>query len=88
MAITKNAKKAVRSQARKRVYNVRTKAKLHDTVKSLKDALAKGETKEASALISRAYEALDKAAKRGIIKKNTASRKKSRLMAAIKKAKA
>ncbi|HEU4677215.1 MAG TPA: 30S ribosomal protein S20, partial [Candidatus Paceibacterota bacterium] len=37
---------------------------------------------------SRAYEALDKAAKRGVIKKNTASRKKSRLMAAIKKAKA
>lgn len=36
-------------------------------------------------LLARAYQALDKAAKRGVIKKNTASRKKSRLARLIAK---
>ena len=39
----------------------------------------------AQALVPKAYKAIDKAAKRGVIKKNTANRKKSRLVAAIKK---
>jgi small subunit ribosomal protein S20 len=34
---------------------------------------------EAKKLLSKAYQAIDKAAKRGVIKKNTASRRKSRL---------
>lgn len=40
---------------------------------------------EAKAKLSEAYKAIDKAAKRGVIKKNTAARKKSRLAKAIKK---
>jgi small subunit ribosomal protein S20 len=39
-------------------------------------------------ILSKAFQAIDKAAKRGVIKKNTASRKKSRLAAEIKKAQA
>ena len=35
--------------------------------------------KDPKKLLSEAYKAIDKAAKRGVIKKNTASRKKSRL---------
>lgn len=85
MAITKNAKKAIRSSARKRVHNIRTKAKLHDAVKAFKDQVVKGNTKDAATALPKAYEALDKAAKRGVIKKNTASRKKARLAAALKK---
>lgn len=42
---------------------------------------------EAKNLISQAYQAIDKAAKRGVIKKNTAARKKSRLSALIKRTK-
>jgi small subunit ribosomal protein S20 len=46
-----------------------------------------GDTKKAEELLPTAYKAIDKAEKRGVIKKNTAARKKSRLSARIVKAK-
>ena len=58
-----------------------------DVVKEIRDAAAAGKGKEAQAKLSSAYKAIDKAAKRGVIKKNTASRKKARLAALIKKSK-
>jgi small subunit ribosomal protein S20 len=85
MAITKNAKKAHRTSLKKRVYNVRRKVALHDAVKALRDTAVAGKVKEAEALLPAAYKAIDKAEKRGVIKKNTASRKKSRLVALIKR---
>jgi len=85
MAITKGAKKAVRSHARKRVFNVRRKKALHDTTKTVRDAIQKGDTDTANKELPTAYKAIDKAAKRGIIKKNTANRTKSRLTKAIAK---
>jgi len=87
MAITKGAKKAIRSQARKRVFNIRTKRALAEAVKSA-GATAGKERKEQSEALSLAYKAIDKAAKRGVIKKNTAARKKSRLSARLKKSSA
>jgi small subunit ribosomal protein S20 len=84
MAITKNAKKAIRSHARKRVFNVRRKALVRDTLKTFKAHVANKETKEAQALLPKVYQELDKAAKRGVIKPNTASRTKSRLTAQLK----
>jgi len=75
MARTKNAKKAHRASLRKRIFNVRRKKAIHDTVKEL--SLAKG--KDASALLPALYQALDKAAKHGTISKNKAARQKSRL---------
>ncbi len=85
MAITKNAQKAIRSHARKRVFNVRTKVSLHDTVKTFRTTITKNSLKEAEALLPSVYQALDKAAKRGIIKPNTANRKKARLVQAMRK---
>lgn len=85
MAITKNAKKAVRTSERKRVYNLRRTTAMREVVKSVKKAAAAANTEEAKALLPKAYKAIDKAAKRGVIKANTAARKKSRLVAAIKK---
>lgn len=85
MAITKGAKKAQRASLKKRVYNVRRKVALHDVVKNLKTHITKGTIAEATALMPAAYKAIDKAEKRGVIKKNTAARKKSRLMAQLKK---
>jgi small subunit ribosomal protein S20 len=85
MAITKGAKKAHRASLRKRVFNVRRKNELSDTTKAVKKALAAGEPAEAEKLLSVAYQAIDKAAKRGIIKANAANRKKARLAAAIKR---
>ena len=86
MAITKGAKKAVRSSERKRVYNIRTTGAMRDVVKDIKKAIVAGKGTEAKAMLPAAYKAIDKAAKRGVIKDNTADRKKSRLSAAIKKA--
>ena len=85
MAITKNAKKAHRTSLAKRVYNVRRKRVLHDAVQDLQKEIGAGKAAEARALIPKAYKAIDKAAKRGVIKENTASRKKARLMAAVKR---
>jgi small subunit ribosomal protein S20 len=47
--------------------------------------LTANKVEEAEKLLPRIYKALDKAAKRGVIKKNTASRKKSRMMKKISK---
>lgn len=88
MAITKGAKKAHRASLRKRVFNVRRKNKLADTTKDVKKALAVGKPADAEKLLSVAFKAIDKAAKRGIIKPNAANRKKARLAAAIKRASA
>lgn len=85
MAITKGAKKAHRSSLRKRVFNVRRKSELTDVVKKVKKHISAGELKEATALMPQAYKAIDKAAKRGVIKPNTANRKKSRLMGDMKR---
>ena len=88
MAITSSAKKAIRSSEKKRVFNVRRKNALHDTTKALKKALVAKDVAGAEKLLPAAYAAIDKAAKRDVIKKNTANRKKSRLAAAIKRARA
>lgn len=87
MAITKSAKKALRASAKKHVFNVRRKRALTTTTKAVKKLVSAGETKEAAGTsLSEAFQAIDKAAKRGVIKKNTASRKKARLVASIRRA--
>ena len=72
MANTSSAKKAYRVELRRRVFNARRSKTLKDSVKELM------KSKDASVL-SKAQQAIDKAAKRGLIKKNTASRMKARL---------
>ena len=86
MAITIGAKKAIRSSERKRVFNIRRNSAMRDIVKDIKKAILAGEGERAKAMLPEAYKAIDKAAKRGVIKDNTAGRKKSRLTASIKKA--
>jgi small subunit ribosomal protein S20 len=87
MAITKNAKKAHRASLKKHVFNVRRKRALTETTKVVKKAIAT-DVKEAEKSLPAAFKAIDKAAKSGVIKKNAASRKKSRLAKAIGRAKA
>lgn len=83
MPITKGAHKANRSSLRKHVFNVRRKSAMNDVVKKVRKMADSGNTEEAQKMLPAAYKAIDKAAKRGVIKDNTASRKKSRLAAAI-----
>ncbi len=78
MPITKSAKKAIRVSARKKGYNDRLKRSMKEVMKKI-EKTAKTDKKEAEKALSSAYAAIDKAAKRGVIKKNNASRKKSRL---------
>jgi small subunit ribosomal protein S20 len=76
MAITTSAKKALRASLKKRVFNLRRKRVMNSTMKDAKKAM----TAES---LSKAFQAIDKAAKRGVIKPNTAARKKSRLAKAL-----
>jgi small subunit ribosomal protein S20 len=87
MAITSSAKKAIRSSGRKHVFNLRRKSALYDATKLLTKAIASKNVTEAEKLLPAAYKAIDKACKCGVIKKNTASRKKARLAASIKRTK-
>jgi len=83
MPITKSAKKAVRGSLRKKAYNDQWKRKMKEVIKKI-NKLAKTEKKEAEKLLSSAFQTIDKAAKRGVIKKNNAARKKSHLSRLVK----
>lgn len=85
MPITKGAKKALRAASRKKVYNDKRKKTMKEAVKETKKLVVAKKGEEARATLVKAYQAIDKAVKGGIIKKNTAARKKSRLVKAIKK---
>ncbi len=80
MPITASAKKALRGSKKKRVFNLRKKNEMQSVVKEYKKLVVAKKTDEAKKLIPKLQKAIDKAKKRGIIKKNTASRKKSRLI--------
>lgn len=72
MANTSSAKKAHRVENRRRVFNLRRAKTMRDSVKGVY------KSGDASKL-SETYQAIDKALKRGVIKKNTAARMKSRV---------
>ena len=88
MPITSSAKKALRAGAKKRVYNLRTKAAIDLPLKKFRKLIEEKKIAEAKALAPIIYQALDKGAKRNYIKANAASRYKSRIMAAIQRAEA
>ncbi len=87
MPITKNAVKAHAQSERRKVFNIRRKSAMKEVTKNIDKAVEAGDTKKAEELLPTAYKAIDKAAKRGVIKANTAARKKSRLSARIVKSK-
>ena len=74
MAITKSAKKAHRASLRKKVFNDARKKALSMALKGARLA-QKGD----AAALAAAYKAIDKAAKKGLIQKNTAARRKAKV---------
>lgn len=84
MPITSSAKKAIRVSARKKLINDRRTRAMKDEVKKLEKAVKAGKKDDAAKMVSAAFAAVDKAAKRGVIKKNTASRKKARIARLLK----
>ena len=85
MAIIKSAKKALRQNITRRKRNITRKKNLRIVLKQTKVLIARKKTKEAKELLPQIYKVLDKSAKTGIIKKNTATRTKSRISNAINK---
>lgn len=79
MPITKSAKKALRQSKRRRARNILGKRKFRVLVKEFRQAVAGKNFDQVKTLLPKVYQALDKAAKTNAIKKNRASRLKSRL---------
>lgn len=88
MPITKSAKKSLRQSKKRRARNIRQKEAFKDIIKNIQKLVLENKKKEAEKLLPKAYKAIDKAAKTGVIKKNTADRKKSRLTKLVNKIKA
>lgn len=86
MAITKSAKKAIRQNSKRKAQNLVYKNKIKSLVKETRTLVLAKKNDEAKKMLPKIYEAFDKAAKKGVIKKNEASRKKSRLTKLVQKA--
>ncbi|MBU4223794.1 30S ribosomal protein S20 [Patescibacteria group bacterium] len=79
MPIKKSAKKALRQSIKRKETNLKRKDEMKNAIKKIKKLKSENKTEETLKLTSQAYKAIDKAAKAGVIKKQAASRKKSRL---------
>lgn len=86
MPNTKSAERRVRSSARKESRNTAVISKVKTLEKSYLKLIQGGKKDEAASALKVAISALDKAAKAGVIKKETVDRKKSRLSLQLKKA--
>jgi len=85
MPITKSVKKTLRQSLKRKARNLVYKRKIKSLLKEAKNLVSKKRTEEAKKLLPKIYKMLDKAAKVGIIKKNTAARKKSRITKFVNK---
>jgi small subunit ribosomal protein S20 len=86
MANTSSAKKAVRKIARRTAVNKSRRSEMRTYVRKVEEALAAGDATLAAAALQQAEPVVMRAAQRGIIMKNTASRKVSRLTIRVKAA--
>lgn len=88
MPNTESARKEVRASARKQLRNKRAKSLTKTSIVKAEEAIFAGDLKAAQGSVAVAVKALDKAAGKGIIRKNNAARRKSRLISKLNKAKA
>jgi len=84
MANTKSAEKRNRQAETRRARNRAATSKLRTTIKKTRAALAETTGDDAAPIVTTAHSEIDRAAKKGVIKKNTANRYKSRLAKASK----
>ena len=88
MANTKSAKKATRVAARKTEVNKNRVSRIRTFVRRVEEAIASGDRGAAEQALQAAQPELMRGAPTGVMHKNTASRKVSRLVARIKAVKA
>lgn len=79
MPNTKSAERRMRSSARKNAQNRSIKSRLHTLEKKYAALVTAGKKEDAAKALKDVSSAFDKAAKRGVVHKGTANRKKSRL---------
>lgn len=84
MANTRSAEKQMRQAEKAKARNRAGKSRLKTALKTARTAVAEGNVE--AGVISTGFAEIDKAAKKGVIKTNTADRYKSRLAAAAKRA--
>jgi small subunit ribosomal protein S20 len=85
MANTKSAKKATRQIARRTVVNKARRSRIRSTVRQVEEAIAAGDRSRAIAAMAEAEPAIIRAAQKGIVHRNAARRKVSRLAHRIAK---
>jgi small subunit ribosomal protein S20 len=85
MANTKSAKKAARQSARRTVVNKSRRSRLRSATRKVEEAIASGDRSRALAAMAEAEPALVRAAQKGIVHRNAAQRKVSRLAHRIAK---
>ena len=84
MPRTKSAQKALRQNIKRKATNVKRKIELKSVIKQYKKLVSEGKKEEAIKFLPQVYKKLDKSAKVNLIKKNKASRSKSRLTKLLK----
>ncbi len=84
MANTSSAKKATRKIARRTLVNKSRRSRVRGFVRKVEEALASGDKAAAEAALKAAQPELMRAASKGVVHKNTASRKVSRLAHRVK----
>lgn len=80
MANTKSALKRIKQNEKRRLRNRVYRGTARTYIRDARLAIASGEIDEAREATMKAVRALDKAAEKGVIHKNNASRRKSRIM--------
>jgi small subunit ribosomal protein S20 len=88
MAHSRTAKKAVRQNVKHRANNRWRLRTMREAIKAFTDKVAHGSADEAQAELSKALRVIDVSASKGVIHKNQAARRKSRLNARMKLKKA
>ena len=87
MANIKSSKKAIKVIAKKTENNHEPKAIVKNLIKDIEKALVANDTEKATSLYKNFQSAIDDAVSKGLVKKNTADREKSRLAQKIKASK-
>lgn len=86
LANTKSALKRMRSSEKRRLRNRKVRSETRTYIKRARAQIEAGELEEAQKSVAQAVRALDKAAEKGILHKNNAARRKSRLMRKLNQA--
>lgn len=85
MANIKSQKKRIKTNEKRRVRNQAYKSELKTLVRKTREAIASGDAEVASAALKEASRKLDKAVSKGVIHKNQAANRKSKLAKQIAK---